>query len=231
MNSNSLIVELQGITKFYPSTTLVTEELRSIDLQIKTGEYCAIVGASGSGRSTLGNIIGCLERPSAGKYYFKGIAVDRFDDRQLEFLRNHQIGFVFKQFDLLPDKNALENVMLSIRFAGIPNLKHFNQAAIALKKVGLESYLYKYPNRLSQEQKQKVEIARSIVNQPILLIVYEPSAIFGFPASKEIMAIFTALNRSGITIIIVTDNYKIARSCQRIIHIKNGRVNYNAIRY
>lgn len=226
MTSNFVTIDLQGIEKFYSSGKTSTRILQKIDLKIKTGEYCAIMGASGSGKSTLGNIIGCLERPSAGKYYLNGIAVDRFNDNQLEFIRNHQIGFVFPQFHLLSEMNVLENVMLSIISTGIPPLKRFNQAEIALQKVGLESHSDKYPDQLSQEQQQRVAIARAIVNRPILLLADEPISTLDSYGSQEIMAVFDSLNRSGMTIVVVTQSYEVAQSCHRIIQIKDGKVEY-----
>ena len=224
MNSNSVIIDLQQIEKYYQFGRTITRVLRAIDLKIFTGESCAIMGTSGSGKSTLMNIIGCLDRPSAGKYYLNGQAVAGLRDKQLAFIRNHHIGFVFQQFYLLPEMTALENVMLPMAYAGISNIKRFDQAIIALQSVGLELQLHKYPNQLSGGQQQRVAIARAIVNHPLILLADEPTGALDSRTSQEIMAVFDSLHRSGITVVLVTHDPQVANFCQRIIHIRDGKV-------
>ena len=218
VQSNSVIIELQKIDKFYSHGETTTRILKAIDLQICVGESCAIMGTSGSGKSTLMNIIGCLDRPSSGKYYLNGKAVDELDARQQAFIRNHQIGFVFQQFYLLPEMTALENVMLPMAYAGIPYMERFNKAFIALQKVGLELHLSRYPNQLSGGQQQRVAIARAIVNEPLLLLADEPTGALDSRTSEEVMSIFQDLHLSGITIVMVTHDRGVGETCQRIIN-------------
>lgn len=230
MNFNSIIIDLQKIDKLYLHGGTTTRILKAIDLQIYQGECCAIMGTSGSGKSTLMNIIGCLDRPSSGKYYLNGQAVDGLNARELAFIRNHQIGFVFQQFYLLPEMTALENVMLPMAYAGIPYQKRFNQAVIALQKVGLEIQLHRYPNQLSGGQQQRVAIARAIVNEPSLLLADEPTGALDSRTSEEVMGVFQDLHRSGITIVMVTHDREVGEACQRIIHIKDGKIKCPAIK-
>ncbi|MEM6613503.1 MAG: ABC transporter ATP-binding protein [Cyanobacteria bacterium P01_C01_bin.72] len=224
MNNNSVIIDLQKIDKFYHHGDRTTRILRAVDLQIHYGESCAIMGTSGSGKSTLMNIIGCLDRPSSGKYYLSGQAVDGLNARQLAFIRNHQIGFVFQQFYLLPEMTALENVMLPMAYGGIPYLKRFDKAVIALQKVGLELQLHRYPNQLSGGQQQRVAIARAIVNEPLLLLADEPTGALDSSTSQEVMKVLDALHHSGITVVIVTHDREVGEACQRIIQIKDGKI-------
>ena len=224
MNFNSAIVELQKIDKFYYRGQTTSRILRAIDLKIYSASSCAIIGTSGSGKSTLMNIIGCLDRPSAGKYYLNGQAVDGLNPRQLAFIRNHQIGFVFQQFYLLSEMTALENVMLPMAYAGLPYLQRFNKAVIALQRVGLELQLHRYPYQLSGGQQQRVAIARAITNQPQLLLADEPTGALDSRTSQEIMNVFKSLHHSGITVIIVTHDQKVASHCQQIIQIEDGKV-------
>jgi putative ABC transport system ATP-binding protein len=190
MKTNSVIIDLQKINKFYHHGETTTRILRAVNLKIHNGESCAIMGTSGSGKSTLMNIIGCLDRPSGGQYYLNGQAVDGLNDSQLAFIRNHQIGFVFQQFHLLPEMTALENVMLPMAYGGIPYFKRFDRAVIALKSMGLEFQLHRYPNQLSGGQQQRVAIARAIVNEPLLLLADEPTGALDSQTSQEVMKVF-----------------------------------------
>jgi putative ABC transport system ATP-binding protein len=225
MNSHPAI-KLEKIDKLYRSGTTTTRVLCAIDLKIYPGESCAIMGTSGSGKSTLMNIIGCLDRPSAGKYYLNSLAVETLSDRDLAFIRNHQIGFVFQQFYLLPEMTALENVMLPMAYASISQSERLNRAIIALQQMGLETQLHKYPRQLSGGQQQRVAIARAIVNQPAILLADEPTGALDSRTSREIMSVFQSLNQSGMTVAIVTHDRQVANSCQRIIEIQDGKIKY-----
>ena len=224
MKPNSAIIDLQNIDKFYRHGETTTKVLQGIDLQIFSGESCAIMGTSGSGKSTLMNIIGCLDRPSNGQYYLKKQAIEKLNATQLAFVRNHDIGFVFQQFYLLAEMTALANVMLQMVYASIPYTKRFDKAFIALQKVGLESHLHRYPNQLSGGQQQRVAIARAIVNEPSILLADEPTGALDSRTSKEVMAIFQDLHHSGITSVIVTHDREVGEACQRIIQIKDGKI-------
>lgn len=227
MKSNITIVELKKIDKYYHHAETTTRILRAVDLKIYSGESCAIMGASGSGKSTLMNIIGCLDRPSSGTYCLNGKAVEKLDDYQLAFIRNYQIGFVFQQFYLLPEMTALENVMLPMAYAGTPYITRFNRAILALQKVNLELQMHRYPHQLSGGQQQRVAIARAIVNEPLLLLADEPTGALDSHTGREIMEVFNALHRNGITIVIVTHDRKIAEACERIVHIHDGKIKYS----
>ncbi|MDJ0575470.1 MAG: ABC transporter ATP-binding protein [Xenococcaceae cyanobacterium MO_234.B1] len=216
------LIRLEQVEKCYGQGDLEVAVLQNINLTVGQGEYCAIMGPSGSGKSTAMNIIGCLDRPSGGCYYLEREAVEQLEDEDLAYIRNRKIGFVFQQFHLLPQLNALENVMLPMAYAGIPRKERRDRAATALKPVGLEQRIYYSPNQLSGGQQQRVAIARAIVNQPILLLADEPTGALDSCTSQEVMEIFQRLNDEGMTIVMVTHDSGIARLCQRIIWFQDG---------
>ena len=224
MNSNDVIIELRKIDKSYHRGKTITRVLKSADLKIYAGESCAIMGTAGCGKSTLINIIGCLDRPSDGNYYLNGQAIDQLDDRALALIRNHQIGFVCQQFYLLPEMTALENVMLPMIHAGASDIKRFNKAVIALQKVGLDLQLHLYPNQLSREQQLRVAIARAIVNDPLLLLADEPTGALDSHSSQGVMELFDTLHDSGITVVMVTHDREMGKACERIIQIEAGKI-------
>lgn len=222
--STSVIVGLENVTKVYGIGDLEVRALNGVSLTVTQGEYCAIMGASGSGKSTAMNIIGCLDRPSSGHYYLDGVNVAQMPEAELARIRNLKLGFVFQQFHLLPQLTALENVMLPMVYAGIPTAERRERAVVALTRVGLENRLSNKPNQLSGGQQQRVAIARAIVNHPVLLLADEPTGALDTKTTQEVMDIFTELNASGMTVIMVTHEPDVARTTRRIVWFRDGQV-------
>lgn len=220
----SIIVRLEDISKVYGFGETEVRALVDVNLTVEQGEYCAIMGASGSGKSTAMNIIGCLDRPTAGHYYLDSLDVAQLGDAQLAHNRNLKIGFVFQQFHLLPQLTALENVMLPMVYAGIKSDERRDRAIVALKRVGLENRLHNKPNQLSGGQQQRVAIARAIVNRPVLLLADEPTGALDSRTTQEVMDIFSELNAGGITIVMVTHELDVARQTGRIVWFRDGKV-------
>ena len=224
--SRSVIIRLEEIDKIYGSGDTQVSALDRVNLVINQGEYCSIMGASGSGKSTAMNIIGCLDRPTNGRYYFNSVDVSGLADDDLATIRNRQIGFVFQQFHLLPQMTALENVMLPMVYAGIDYEERRDRAKYALEQVGLGQRLNNKPNQLSGGQQQRVAIARSIVNNPLLLLADEPTGALDSHTTQEVLNIFSELHSTGITIVMVTHEPEVARQTERIIWFKDGQVIY-----
>ncbi|WP_375340553.1 ABC transporter ATP-binding protein [Okeania sp. SIO3I5] len=198
--------------------------LNSVTLTIEAGEYCSIMGVSGSGKSTCMNIIGCLDRPTSGNYYLDSLDIANTSEKELAKIRNLKIGFVFQQFHLLPQMTALDNVILPMLYAGISGKERRERAAAALKQVGLENRMNNKPNQLSGGQQQRVAIARAIVNRPVLLLADEPTGALDTKTTQEVLDIFTELNASGITVIMVTHEPEVAKQTKRIIWFTDGQV-------
>jgi putative ABC transport system ATP-binding protein len=218
------IIRIENISKVYGSGETEVKALNDVNLIIEQGEYCSIMGPSGSGKSTAMNIIGCLDRPSSGHYYLDNVDVAQMDDSQLAHIRNKKLGFVFQQFHLLQQLSALENVMLPMVYAGVSNSERRERAAEALTKVGLENRLNNRPNQLSGGQQQRVAIARAIVNRPVLLLADEPTGALDSRTTQEVLDIFTELNSSGITVVMVTHEPEVARQTHRIVWFRDGQV-------
>ncbi|AFY74721.1 ABC-type antimicrobial peptide transport system, ATPase component [Synechococcus sp. PCC 7502] len=218
------MIEMQGITKSYRLETMNVPVLKHINLSINEGEFLAIMGASGSGKSTLMNIIGCLDRPTSGKYFLEGKNLTTLNDDRLAYIRNQRIGFVFQQFNLLARSTALQNVMLPMIYANVPPQKRRERAIQALTRVGLASRLSNRPSQLSGGQQQRVAIARALINRPALVLADEPTGALDTKTSQEVMELLTELNEQGITIIIVTHEPDIAAQTKRIIHIQDGEI-------
>jgi putative ABC transport system ATP-binding protein len=223
MNDSKPVIETKLVTKIYDSGEVQVEALKGIDLVIHPGEMVAIMGASGSGKSTMLNILGCLDYPSGGDYFLDGIHVNGLDRDQLADIRNQKIGFVFQGFNLLSRTTAFENVELPLLYSRRPDLA--DPGALtqeALERVGLAERSHHFPNQLSGGQQQRVAIARALVNRPSIVLADEPTGNLDTRTSIEIMATFQELNRQGISIILVTHEHDIAAYCRRIIEFRDG---------
>jgi putative ABC transport system ATP-binding protein len=225
MTSVPQLIETERLTKIYQSGAVQLYALREVSLTIARGGFVAIMGPSGSGKSTFMNIIGCLDRPSSGRYLLDGYDVGSLDrDRRAE-IRNHQLGFVFQNFNLLPRTSALENVELPLLYNPERRGKRREIALGALSMVGLREFSDHHPSQLSGGQQQRVAIARSLVNNPEIILADEPTGALDSRTGAEIMCVFQKLNRElGITIILVTHDPDIARCAGRIVRFRDGRV-------
>jgi putative ABC transport system ATP-binding protein len=220
----AVIIRLEEVSKTYGMGETTVHALKGVNLTVNAGEYCAIMGASGSGKSTMMNMIGCLDRPTEGHYYLDGEAVEQMDDQQLAHIRNRKIGFVFQQFHLLSQVSALENVMLPMVYANVPAVERKERAIAALERVGLGDRMNNRPNQLSGGQQQRVAIARAIVNQPVLLLADEPTGALDTKTTHEILDIFGQLNAAGMTVVMVTHESDVARSTRRVVWFRDGQV-------
>ncbi|EKF9198644.1 ABC transporter ATP-binding protein [Vibrio cholerae] len=218
------LVELQQICKHYTSGQNVVKALDGVDLTIRHGEFLAILGPSGSGKSTLMNVLGCLDKPTAGRYQLDGHPVDSLSTQQLAAIRNQKIGFVFQSFNLLEYASALDNVALPLVYAGVKAKDRRRRATELLTRVGLSDRLDHKPNQLSGGQKQRVAIARALINQPQILLADEPTGALDSKSGAEIEALFNELHREGRTIIVVTHDNELAKRTKRIVTIRDGQV-------
>ena len=218
------IVVLENITKSYRIGKVVYEVLKGINLEVYPGEFVAIMGPSGGGKSTLLNIIGLLDRPTSGKYLLEGIEVSSLSKKELARLRNQKIGFIFQAFHLIPWATAMENVLMPLlyRKEGIKK-EDIKRAENLLKRLGLEDRLDARPAELSGGQQQRVAIARALINNPSLLLADEPTGNLDTKSSEEVLKIFEELNQTGLTIIMVTHDPEVAQKAQRIKTIRDGK--------
>jgi putative ABC transport system ATP-binding protein len=221
----SSLISLSHVHKIYQMGDLEIHALRGVSVQIHEGEFVAIMGASGSGKSTTMNILGCLDRPTRGHYILDGQDVSKLSKDELADIRNAKIGFVFQGFNLLPRTSALENVELPMLYLGIKTAERLQRAKEALDLVGLGERLHNMPNQLSGGQQQRVAIARSLVNRPSIILADEPTGNLDSRTSIEVMDVFQLLNRErGITIAVVTHEPDIAQYANRVIVFKDGRI-------
>ena len=218
------VATLERISKTYGKDDLTVKALDSINLEIYKGDYLAVMGASGSGKSTAMNIIGCLDRPSEGVYKLNGIPVEKLSDDELAEIRNQKLGFVFQQFHLLSDATALENVILPMIYAGIEPKQRLERGKNALKKVGLSERMNNRPNQLSGGQQQRVAIARAIINNPAILLADEPTGALDSKTTEDVLDLFDKLHKSGITIVLVTHEDEVASRAKKIAKFKDGRI-------
>jgi putative ABC transport system ATP-binding protein len=218
------LLQLTHLRRAYGTGDSVVQALDDVSLAIAEGEFVAVMGASGSGKSTLMNVIGCLDQPDAGRYELGGRDISRLDAAALADLRNQALGFVFQSFNLLPRTSALENVELPLVYAGVPARERRDRAMEALARVGLAARAHHHPNQLSGGQQQRVAIARALVARPRLIVADEPTGALDSRTSVEIMALFQALWRSGITLVMVTHEADIAACAGRVIVMRDGRI-------
>jgi putative ABC transport system ATP-binding protein len=223
-DSKREIVRLNDVCKYYGKDDTLVKALDNVNFVIKEGEYCAIMGASGSGKSTCMNIIGCLDSSTSGQYFLDEQDVSGMEERDLARVRNLKIGFVFQQYHLLPQLSALENVMLPMAYANVNYQQQKERAASALERVAMGHRLNNRPNQMSGGQQQRVAIARAIVNNPVMLLADEPTGALDSHTTHEVMELFGELNASGITVIMVTHEADVARNTQRIILFRDGQI-------
>ena len=225
---SSPVAELIGVSKIYGQGELQVKALDQLDLTVEHGDYLAVMGASGSGKSTAMNILGCLDRPSCGSYRLNGTAVEKLDDDALADVRNRSLGFVFQQFHLLPHATAMENVMLPMVYAGVPLEERHERAAGALERVGLAKRLENRPNQLSGGQQQRVAIARAIINRPSLLLADEPTGALDSNTTAEVLELFDELHHQGITLVMVTHEDDVAARAKSILRFQDGCIRSKA---
>ena len=218
-----VVIDIENITKVYVMGEETVHALRGVSLQIRRNEYLAIMGPSGSGKSTLMNMLGCLDTPSSGRYFFNGKDVSAMDDDELAGIRNHEIGFVFQTFNLLPRSTSLRNVELPLIYAGMDPEFREEKAAHALEEVGLGDRMQHKPNELSG-----VAIARALVNDPSIILADEPTGNLDSKTGEEIMQLLENLYRNGHTIILVTHESDVARHARRTVFLRDGLVESDA---
>lgn len=219
------VIKLEGVVKIYRVGEVVTYGLRGIDLVVRRGELVSIMGPSGSGKSTLLNMIGLLDRPTRGRILLDGVDVSKLDDKELAYIRNRKIGFVFQQFNLINRLTVLENIELPLVARGLPRHKRIPLVVRALLSVGGDkTWLYKRPNQLSGGQQQRVAIARAIVGSPEIILADEPTGNLDRASAKTVMETFLKLNEQGQTIIIVTHDPEIANCTRKIYLLRDGLI-------
>lgn len=224
------LIQTRQLVKTYGVGEQIVHALDGVSIDINEGEFVAIVGASGSGKSTFMNMIGCLDKPTSGTYHLAGEDVEAMDDDALADLRNRRIGFVFQQFNLLPRTSAIENVSLPLLYAregdlaGLTKEQRYEHAKVRLEQVGLGERLFNTPAQLSGGQQQRVAIARALVNDPNLILADEPTGALDSKTSAEVMALLTELNHQGMTVVVVTHEPDVAAYANRTITFKDGKV-------
>ncbi|MBE6370125.1 MAG: ABC transporter ATP-binding protein [Lentisphaerae bacterium] len=222
----SKLIELENITKTYFLGEIDVPVLKGISLNIEHGEYVALMGASGSGKSTLMNILGCLDRPTSGRYLLEGEEVGSASGDRRALIRNRKIGFVFQNFNLLARTSALENVIMPLNYtnSALSGAECRKRGMEALEQVGIADRAGHHPSQLSGGQQQRVAIARALINRPPLLFADEPTGNLDSHTSVEVMEMFSKLNSEGITVILVTHSEEIANFAKRVIHVSDGRI-------
>jgi len=230
--NEEMIIQTEDITKVYGMGDAQVRALDGVSLKIKENEFVAIMGPSGSGKSTMMNILGCLDRPTTGKYYLAGEDVSDLDKNRLAIIRNERIGFVFQSYNLLPRTSALENVMLPLLYVRNGKLSEAEQKEKAIKTleaVGLADRMWHQPQELSGGQTQRVAIARALINDPVIILADEPTGNLDSRSGEEIMELITELHQQGSTIVMVTHEDNIAAHAQRIIHFLDGQIDTDVV--
>ena len=218
------VVRLAAVEKTYRMGDVEVRALRSVSLDLERGQMVAIMGASGSGKSTTLNVIGTLDRPTSGRYFLDDEPVEALTEESLADLRNRKIGFVFQSFHLLPRLTAVENVELPMIYAGVPRKERRERARTALARVGLDAREDHLPNQLSGGQQQRVAVARAIVNAPLLVLADEPTGALDSTTTRQVMALFQSLHEQGITVVLVTHDPAIAEYAQRVVTFADGAI-------
>ena len=222
--SDAAVIRVEDVHKYYDLGETKVHALRGVTLDIGKGEFVAIMGSSGSGKSTFMNILGCLDKPTTGRYLLNGIEVSSLSKKELAFIRNSQIGFVFQGFNLLARTTALENVELPTLYARVGKEEGQSRAMEALRMVSLADRMEHYPSQLSGGQQQRVAIARGLVNRPAILLADEPTGNLDSRTSVEIMEVFQKLNDGGLTVILVTHEPDVAQFAKRVLQFRDGRL-------
>lgn len=226
-SDRSAVIRVEELHKYYRLGETRVHALRGFNLVIQRGEFVAIMGASGSGKSTFMNILGCLDRPTSGTYFLEGIDVSSHDKRALALIRNQKLGFVFQGFNLLSRTTALENTELPTLYSKIDKVEREKRAADALTMVGLADRAHHFPSQMSGGQQQRVAIARALVNRPSILLADEPTGNLDSRTSVEIMEILQNLNDKGLTIVLVTHEHDIAQFAKRVLVFRDGKIRKN----
>ena len=218
------MIRLENVYKIYGDGENEIRAADGITLHIQKGEFTAIVGASGSGKSTCMNIIGCLDVPTSGEYYLNGAPVSQMDEKELAYIRNQQLGFIFQQYNLIPKLNIVENVELPLLYRGIHAQKRRQMAMEALARVGLADRNEKLPNQLSGGQQQRVSIARALAGNPPVILADEPTGALDSKTGHEVLDFLKQLNRDGTTVVLITHDTAIAENTNRMIRIQDGKL-------
>ena len=224
MGNNAAVISLENITKHYEMGSQLVRALHGINIEVERNDYLAFIGSSGSGKSTMLNILGCLDRPTSGQYHLNGKNVAKLYQNELSEIRNLEIGFIFQSFNLLPRADALSNVMQPLVYRNIGFRNRKNMAMEALTRVGLKERVDHLPNQLSGGQRQRVAIARALVTQPSILLADEPTGNLDSKTTLEIMELFDELHEEGHTLIVVTHEEEIAQHCHRVVEMKDGKI-------
>ncbi len=218
------IIRLEDVSRVYDTGKVLVPALIDVDLTIDPGEFVAIIGPSGSGKTTMMNILGCLDRPTSGRYILDGTPVEELDDDGLAAVRNRSIGFVFQSYNLLPRTSALENVATPLAYQGVNRRERLARAQAVLEALGLGDRLHHQPTELSGGQQQRVGIARALVTEPALLLADEPTGNLDSHAGAEVIELFRRLHASGRTIVLITHDPDVAAAAERQVHIRDGRI-------
>jgi putative ABC transport system ATP-binding protein len=222
--NNNLLIKMKNIKKIYDLGEVKVQALKNVNLEVKEKEHISIMGPSGSGKTTLLNIIGCLDKPTEGEYFLEGINISQLDDDQLSEIRNKKIGFIFQNYNLIPQLNVIENISLPLIYKGINEKEIIERAKYYANLVGLGDRLYHRPIELSGGQQQRVAIARALVNEPLIILGDEPTGNLDTKTGKEIMEIIKKLNEMGRTIVIITHDPKVAEYGERVVKILDGEI-------
>ena len=220
----STVAELEDVTRVYRMGEVEVYALDSVDLKIREGDYTAIMGQSGSGKSTLLNIIGCLDRPTTGRYMLEGVDVSAMDDDSLSAHRNRRLGFVFQAYNLIPHLTVLENIEVPMEYADVPPRRARERALVLAERMGLGDRALHRPNELSGGQQQRVAIARSLANEPAVLLADEPTGNLDSATGVEILSLLDDLNADGRTVIVVTHDPQVAAHAGRTVYMLDGRI-------